>query len=163
MFEKWLLQFITEENIDNIWRKVDISGFQKKHMIWSSSFLYWSKQSNTAKLIRDNNLLATKVDSFFRTEFAADSKKNGWHKSGAEGAFRRCKNVPICTNLTVHVSKWPPQGSRESFWNFFPPRPYIRFRNRAKRNFHGAYFVVEVWPAGIDSYLLNSSPRSWQA
>jgi len=47
-------------------------------MIWSSSFLYGNKQSNTAKLnIRDNNLLATKVDSFFRTEFAADSKQNG--------------------------------------------------------------------------------------
>ena len=64
-------------NIENIQITVNIRGFQKKRMIWSSSFLYGNKQSNTAKLnIRDNNLLATKVDSFFRTEFAADSKKN---------------------------------------------------------------------------------------
>jgi len=88
LFEKWPLQFITEENIENIQRTVDKTGFQNKRMIWSSSFLYWSKQSNTAKLnIRDNNLLASKVDSFFRTEFAADSKKNGWHNSGARVLF----------------------------------------------------------------------------
>ena len=99
------------------------------YMIWSSSFLYWSKQlnSNSSKLnIRDNNLLATKVaiDSFFRTEFAADSKKNSWYNYDAEGAFQRCKNVPwpICMNLTM--SKWPPQGScgdlTQDFWDFSP-------------------------------------------